>query len=83
MKGASLKKRHIHSTQCSVTPHVGKEPKKRVHICICVTDTLCHTPATNIVNQLYSKKNFFKIHMVCLYLHEMSRVSKSIYKERR
>lgn len=62
---------------------MGKEPRKRVHICICVTDTLCHTPATNTVNQLYSKIIFLKIHIVCLYLHEMSQVSKSIYKESR
>ena len=28
---------------------------------ICVTDSLCCTPETNMVNQLYSNKNFLKI----------------------
>ena len=35
------------STQYSVMTHMGKESKKRVDICICITDSLCCTPATN------------------------------------
>ena len=58
---SQFKKRHIYSTQCSVMAHVGKKKsKKRVHICICIIDTLCCTPETNIVNQLYSNKKFKK-----------------------
>ena len=37
---------------------MGKESKKKVDICI--TDSLCFTPQTNIVNQLYSNKLFLK-----------------------
>ena len=32
----------------------GKRILKKVDICICITDTLCCTAETNIVNQLYS-----------------------------
>ena len=35
------------STQYSVMAYMGRESKKRVDICICVTDSLCCTPATN------------------------------------
>ena len=37
---------------------MGKESKKKVDICI--TDSLCYTPETNIVNQLYTNKLFLK-----------------------
>ena len=35
------------STQYSVMAYTGKESKKRVDICICITDSLCCTPETN------------------------------------
>ena len=33
---------------------------KRVYICTCITDSLCCTLETNIINQLYSNKTFKK-----------------------
>ena len=48
------------STQYSVMAYMVKESKKRVEICICKTDSLCCTPETNTVNQLYFNKNFLK-----------------------
>ena len=36
------------STQSSVTIYVGKESFKKVVICVCITDSLCCTPETNI-----------------------------------
>ena len=38
--------------------YIGKESKRKVDICI--TDSLCYTPETNIVNQLYTNKLFLK-----------------------
>ena len=35
------------STQYSVMTYMGKESKKRVDICIWITDSLCCTPETN------------------------------------
>ena len=35
------------STQYSVMAYMGKESKKRVHVCVCKTDSLCGTPETN------------------------------------
>ena len=35
------------STQLSVTTYMGKEYKKRVDICVCITDSLCYTVAAN------------------------------------
>ena len=35
------------STQYSVMAYMGKESKKRMDICICITDSLCCTPETN------------------------------------
>ena len=35
------------STQCSVLTSMGKEAKKRVDLCIYVTNSLCGTAATN------------------------------------
>ena len=35
------------STQYSVMTYVGIESKKRVDICICITDSLCCTAETN------------------------------------
>ena len=42
-------------TKQSVMTYTGKESKKRVDICICITDSLC-CREHNIENQLYSKK---------------------------
>ena len=39
---------------------MGKESKKRVDFCICITDSLCCIAETNtILYQLYPNKNFF------------------------
>ena len=47
------------STQYSVMTYMGTESKKRIGICM--TDSLCRTAETNnIVNHLYSNKNFKK-----------------------
>ena len=35
------------STQYSVMAYMGKESKKRVDICICITNSLCCTPESN------------------------------------
>ena len=35
------------STQYSVMAYMGENLKKKVDICICVTDSPCHTPETN------------------------------------
>ena len=35
------------STQYSVMAYMGKDSRKRVNICICITDSLCCTPETN------------------------------------
>ena len=35
------------STQYFVMAYMGKESKKRVDKCICITDSLCCTPETN------------------------------------
>ena len=45
------------STQYSVMTFMGKETKKEW---IYVYDSLCRTPETNIVNQLYANKKIFK-----------------------
>ena len=41
---------------------MGRKSNKRGDICTCIADSFCCTVETNnIVKQLYSKKNFFKI----------------------
>ena len=35
------------STRYSVMAYMGKESKKRVEMCKCITDSLCCTPETN------------------------------------
>ena len=40
---------------------MGKATKKRVAICICITDSLCCTPETNTTLQInYTPKKFLK-----------------------
>ena len=49
------------STQYSVTACTRKESKKRVDICICITDSLCYTAETNTTLQLdYTPIKSFK-----------------------
>ena len=35
------------STHYSIMTHMGKESKKRIDICVCITDSLCCTAETN------------------------------------
>ena len=37
------------STQYSATVYMGKESKKRIDICICITDSLYCMPETNTI----------------------------------
>ena len=49
------------STQHAVMAYTGKESKKRVDICICITDSLCYTAETNTTLQLdYTPIKSFK-----------------------
>ena len=40
------------STQYSIMAYMGKEPLKRVDICICITNSVSYTPGTNTTVQI-------------------------------